>query len=61
MKDWHAAARGWIARQRDFDAQRPQARAAPVSADTLMRQSKAERAASAAAAIVDLDAEVGEG
>lgn len=58
MKDWHAAARGWIARQRDFDAQRPQARAAPVSTDTLMRQSKAERAASAAAAIVDLDAEV---
>lgn len=61
MKDWHAAARGWIARQRDFDAQRPQARAAPVSTDTLMRQSKAERAASAAAAIVDLDAEVGAG
>ena len=61
MKDWHAAARGWIARQREFDTQRPQARAAPAIADTLMRQSKAERAASAAAAIVDLDAEVGEG
>lgn len=58
MKDWNAAARGWIARQREFDAQRPQARAAPVSADTIMRQSKAERAASAAAAVVDLDAEV---
>ena len=58
MKDWHAAARGWIARQQEFDAQRPQARAAPVITDTLMRKSKAERAASAAAAIVDLDAEV---
>ena len=59
MKDWHAAARGWIARQQDFDAQRQQARAAPVSTDTLMRQSRESRAASAAAAIVDLDAEVG--
>ena len=61
MKDWHAAARGWIARQKEFDAQRPQARAAPVSTDTLMRQSREARAASASAAIVDLDAEVGEG
>ena len=61
MKDWHAAARGWIARQRDFDAQRPQARAAPVSTDTLMRQSREARSASASAAVVDLDAEVGEG
>ena len=60
MKDWHAAARGWIARQREFDTQRPQARAAPVSTDTLMRQSREERAASAAAAIVDLAGEVGE-
>ena len=56
MKDWQSAARGWIARQREFDAQRVTAsRASPGSGDTLLRQTKEERAASASAAVVDLD------
>lgn len=59
MKDWRSAARGWIARQKEYDAQRSSARASPSVSDTLMRQSRQSRAASAAAAVVDLDAEVG--
>lgn len=59
MKDWRSAARGWIARQKEYDAQRSSARASPGASDTLMRQSRQSRAASAAAAVVDLDAEVG--
>lgn len=56
MRDWQSAARGWIARQREFDAQRVTAsRASPGSGDTLLRQTKEERAASASAAVVDLD------
>lgn len=61
MKDWRSAARGWIARQKEYDAQRSSARASPGASDTLMRQSRQSRAASAAAAVVDLDAEVGGG
>lgn len=61
MKDWRSAARGWIARQKEYDAQRSSARASPGASDTLMRQSRQSRAASAAAAVVDLDAEVGDG
>ena len=56
MKDWQASARGWIARQSEFDAQnRIPVRASPGSGDTLLRQTKEERAASASAAVVDLD------
>lgn len=56
MKDWEAAARGWISRQRDFDAQRAQtARASPPSGDVLLRQTPQERRAAYGAAVVDLD------
>ena len=56
MKDWQASARGWIARQSEFDAQnRIPARASPGSGDVLLRQSREERAAAASAAVVDLD------
>ena len=56
MRDWQSAARGWIARQREFDARRVTAsRASPGSGDTLLRQTKGGRAASASAAVVDLD------
>ena len=56
MKDWQASARGWIARQSEFDAQnRIPSRASPGSGDVLLRQSREERAAAASAAVVDLD------
>ena len=56
MKDWKSAARGWIARQSEFDAQnRIPSRASPGSGDVLLRQSKEERSAAISAAVVDLD------
>ena len=56
MRDWQSAARGWIARQREFDAQRvTAARASPAGGDGMLRQSREDRAASASAAVVDLD------